>query len=60
MLDREGVDSPADVALVGDEKALDAGLKRLEEAGATDFHAQLISTGPGSTQRTLEYLASRV
>ncbi|MBA4181491.1 MAG: LLM class F420-dependent oxidoreductase [Anaerolinea sp.] len=60
MLDREGVNSPADVALVGNEEALDAGLKRLEEAGTTGFLAQLISTGPGSTQRTLEYLASRV
>ena len=60
MLDHEGVDSPADVALVGDEHALDAGLKRLEEAGATDFQAQLISSGPGVTRRTLEYLASRI
>jgi len=59
MLDREGVAGPADVAIVGNEQALDGQLKRLEEAGATDLQAQLISTGPGTAARTLEYLASR-
>lgn len=60
MLDIEGVASPADVALIGDEKSLDAQLARLEAAGATDLLAQLVSTGPGTAARTLEYLASRV
>ena len=59
MLDIEGVANPADIAIVGDEAALDAGLAALREAGATDFLAQLISVGPGSPERTLEYLASR-
>lgn len=59
MLDREGVSGPADVAIVGDERALERQLKRLEEAGATDLQAQLISTGPGTAARTFEYLASR-
>ena len=48
-----------DLAIVGDERALDSHLKRLEEAGATDLQAQLISTGPGTAARTFEYLASR-
>ena len=60
MLDREGVAGPADIALVGDRHALDAGIGRLQEAGATDFLAQLISTGPGSTRATMEYLTARL
>lgn len=59
MLDREGVNGPADVALVGDEAALDAGLARLADAGATDYLAQIVSSGPGSAARTFEYLAGR-
>jgi F420-dependent oxidoreductase-like protein len=39
MLDREGVEGPADVALVGDESAVGEQLRRLAEAGATDFLA---------------------
>src|SRR5438093_519818 len=39
MLDREGVEGPADVAVVGDESAVAEQLRRLAEAGATDFLA---------------------
>ncbi|HLK12569.1 MAG TPA: TIGR03564 family F420-dependent LLM class oxidoreductase [Candidatus Binatia bacterium] len=39
MLDREGVEGPADVAVVGDESAVGEQLGRLAEAGATDFLA---------------------
>src|SRR3954454_11525710 len=39
MLDREGADGPADVALVGDEKTVAAGITRLADAGVTDFLA---------------------
>ena len=60
MLDREGVDGPADIALIGDEQDVDRALGRLKEAGATDFLAQLISVGPGSTQATMEYLTARL
>jgi F420-dependent oxidoreductase-like protein len=59
MLDREGVDNPAAVALFGDEAAVDAALDRLAGAGATDYAAQVVSVEPGATARTLEYLASR-
>ncbi len=59
MFDREGVSGPEGVALVGDEAALDAGLARLESAGATDYVAQLLSAGPGTAERTFDYLASR-
>ncbi|MEP6624927.1 MAG: LLM class F420-dependent oxidoreductase [Acidimicrobiia bacterium] len=39
MLDREGADGPADVAIVGDEAAVAAGIQRVADAGATDFAA---------------------
>jgi F420-dependent oxidoreductase-like protein len=39
MLDREGADGPANVAIVGDESAVGEALDRLAEAGATDFLA---------------------
>ena len=58
MLEREGVGGPADVALVGDEAALETGLRQLRDAGATDFLAQIMSSGPGSATRTFEYLAT--
>ncbi len=39
MLDREGAEGPADVAIVGDEAAVTAGIQRVADAGATDFAA---------------------
>jgi len=39
MLDREGATGPADVALVGSEAAVRAGIERVADAGATDFVA---------------------
>jgi 5,10-methylenetetrahydromethanopterin reductase len=39
MLEREGVEGPADVAMVGDESAVGEQLRRLGDAGATDFLA---------------------
>jgi len=39
MLDREGAAGPADVAIVGNEESVATQLKRLVEAGATDFAA---------------------
>jgi F420-dependent oxidoreductase-like protein len=56
MLDREGAAGPGDVAIVGDEAALDAGLQRLRDAGVTDFAAAPF----GDVGRTVAFLASRV
>jgi alkanesulfonate monooxygenase SsuD/methylene tetrahydromethanopterin reductase-like flavin-dependent oxidoreductase (luciferase family) len=39
MLDREHVEGPADVAIVGDESAVGTALERLAECGATDYLA---------------------
>src|SRR5262245_20677199 len=47
VLDREGVATGADVAVVGDEDAATAAIERLEDAGGTDFAA--VET-PGSAE----------
>lgn len=59
MLDREGAAGPADVAIVGGEGELEAGLRRLEEAGVTDLCASPFEAEPGAGERTLDWLASR-
>ena len=59
MIEREGSETPADFAIVGDEKTLDAGLARLESIGVTDFDANILEIEAGSRERTLDYLESR-
>lgn len=58
MLDREGVANPADLAIVGDEAALRAGLASVCDAGATDFNAAIAEVDPGAFDRTFDFLAS--
>lgn len=60
MLDREGADGPADIAIVGDEKALEEGLDRLRDAGVTDFDAAIVPVDEDADARTLDFLASRL
>jgi F420-dependent oxidoreductase-like protein len=60
MLDKEGAAGPADVALVGNEKALDTQIQRLRDVGVTDFSASIAPTEEGAVERTLDYLASRL
>lgn len=60
MLDKEGAEGPADIAIVGDEKVLDAQLDRLRDVGVTDFTAAIVPTDDGAMDRTLEYLGSRL
>jgi F420-dependent oxidoreductase-like protein len=57
VLDREGVDGPGDVSIVGNEASVTAQLERLAEIGASDFVA--IPTGTDDDRRrTLDHLAS--
>lgn len=44
MLDREGAAGPEDVAVIGDEAAVEAALARVGEAGATGFGAVLFGS----------------
>jgi F420-dependent oxidoreductase-like protein len=58
MLDREGVEGPADIAIVGDENELRGQIKRFEDIGVTDFNAAIMGVEDGAYARTLEFLAS--
>ena len=58
MLDREGVDGPADIAIVGDENTLRGEIKRFEDAGVTDFNAAIMDVEAGAYDRTLEFLST--
>jgi F420-dependent oxidoreductase-like protein len=60
MLDKEGAAGPADISIVGDEKALDGELARLRDAGVTDFNAAVMSLEDGAYDRTVDYLASKL
>ena len=58
MLDREGVEGPADLALVGDENHLFGQIKRFADMGVTDFNAAIMGVEEGAYDRTIEFLAS--
>ncbi len=60
MLDREGAAGPGDIAIVGDEKTLDASLDRLRDMGVSDFDATILRVEEGVEARTLDYLQSRL
>jgi F420-dependent oxidoreductase-like protein len=60
MLDHEGVEGPADIAIIGDEKTLEAAIERLAAVGVTHLNANLMPDGKdrdGSIQRTRDFLA---
>lgn len=57
MLDREGAEGPADVAIVGDDEAVAAQVRALAELGTTDFLGAPFGSADQRT-RTLELLAS--
>ena len=59
MLDREGVEGPADLALVGDADTLRADIDQLRQAGVTDFNAAVIPYGD-NYDATLELLQSEL
>lgn len=65
MLDREGAEGPADVAIAGDESAVGEQLQRLKEAGVTDFMAAIFPVGKdpaasvARTRKTLIDLLAR-
>jgi F420-dependent oxidoreductase-like protein len=59
MLDREGAEGPADVAIVGDEDAVGAALDRLDKVGTTDFVASIIGNSE-DRNRTRALLKTRV
>ena len=63
MLDVEGVESPAEAAIIGDESEVETRLRALSSAGATDFLASIFPAGDdasASIARTRALLKSLV
>ncbi len=59
VLDIEGADGPADVAVIGNESEVERHLQALADAGATDFLASIFPVGddaPASEARTRSFL----
>lgn len=57
MLDREGVEGPADLALVGDESALRKKMNDFENIGVTDFVGSVVAPDSDTMSRTIDFLA---
>ncbi|HEY1734875.1 MAG TPA: TIGR03564 family F420-dependent LLM class oxidoreductase [Acidimicrobiales bacterium] len=57
MLDREGAERPSDIALVGPEDDVARGLRRLADAGATDFVAAIVGHERERTEALLAAVA---
>jgi len=60
MLTREGLDSPVDIALIGDEDSVRAGLARFADAGVQDLLAVELSHDARDRRRTRSLLRSLV
>jgi 5,10-methylenetetrahydromethanopterin reductase len=60
MLDREGVEGPAELAMVGDEATLRAGIARLREVGVTDFNAAMIPFGDAGVEPLMDLLQTEM
>jgi F420-dependent oxidoreductase-like protein len=60
MLDREGAAGPGDVAMVGSESDLRAGLRELAAAGVTDFAASIYPADADAVERTTGFLESEL
>ena len=58
MLDREGADGPADVAILGDEGSVAKRIAELADAGVTDFAASEFGTSDDERRRTRTVLQS--
>jgi 5,10-methylenetetrahydromethanopterin reductase len=58
MFDREGVEGPGDLALVGDEAFVRAKIDELADAGVTDFAATEFTPTSADRTRTRELLKS--
>ncbi|MDQ6672520.1 MAG: TIGR03564 family F420-dependent LLM class oxidoreductase [Chloroflexota bacterium] len=59
MLDREGVASPADVALIGSESDVEDQLAAIERAGGTELSASVFGSAEEHV-RTFEFLKAQV
>jgi hypothetical protein len=58
MLDREGLEGPADLALLGTEDQVGEALDRIASTGTSDLIAAIAPLEDGCRERTLDFLAS--
>ena len=58
MLDREGVEGPKDLAIVGSEAEVRDRLNELASVGVTDLNAAVFSGNPEESERTRSVLRS--
>lgn len=60
VLDAEGAQGAADIAVIGDEAACEAQLRRYRDGGVTDFGASIVAVGDdpaASHRRAFDFLA---
>jgi len=60
MFEREGVEGPADVAIIGDESVLKDSLDRLAQIGVTDFIAAPFPADKDAVERTIDFLTAQL
>jgi len=63
MMDIEGVDGPAHMAIVGSEAEVESQIRAFADLGASDFLASVFSVGPNeqaSVERTRALLRSLI
>jgi F420-dependent oxidoreductase-like protein len=58
MLDREGLDGPGDIAIVGDERVVTARLEAVRATGVDEFAATIVARNPEERDRTRAFLRS--
>jgi alkanesulfonate monooxygenase SsuD/methylene tetrahydromethanopterin reductase-like flavin-dependent oxidoreductase (luciferase family) len=58
MLDREGLEGPADLAVVGDEATVRERIQAFADAGVTDLAASEFGSTPDERRRTRDLLRS--
>ncbi len=56
MLDREGVEGPADVALIGDESYMTEKLEELSGIGVDELNLNVLKRTPEDVARTHAFL----
>jgi hypothetical protein len=60
MLDIEGAEGPADVAIIGNEEQVSDQLSRLAEGGVTEFSAVIAAPNSDDHSRTWDLLKSLI
>ena len=60
MLEKEGANTPADIALVGNEAELRTQIQGLRDAGVTDLNAAVMAFEDGQFERTVDFLATEL